>query len=278
MSIRIGTSGWSYDDWVGPFYEAGTPARDYLAAYAGRLSTVEIDSTFYALPAASTFEGWARKTPAEFRFAPKVPGIVTHGAEGERANIDKVLLDAEGVLERFLDRAGLLGEKLAHILFQFPYFRVKELSLEVFLPRLDAALARVGTRARVAVEVRNKTWITPESLEVLKRHKAAAVLVDHPYMYSPAEQLARGMLTADFSHVRLLGDRYRIEEKTKTWDRTVEDKSERLLQWAEVIRTIAARAEVRDVYAFSNNHFAGHAPATCVELAQLLGVSLKLEG
>jgi len=271
LSVWIGTSGWSYEDWVGPFYPPGTGARDYLGLYAQKFRCVEVDSTFYAIPAASTFQGWADRTPEGFRFAPKVPGIVTHGVEGERAKIDKVLADEGGDLDRFLERAQLLGGKLGAVVFQFPYFRVKELALADFLERLDRTLERVGERSRCAVEVRNKTWLTSEYLGLLQKHRAAAVMIDHPYMPPPEEQLHKGLVTCDFTYLRLLGDRYAIEEKTKTWGATVEDKSERIARWAEVMRSIIQRPEVRDAYAFSNNHFAGHAPATCIELARGVG-------
>ncbi len=269
--VLIGTSGWSYDDWVGPFYAEGTASRDYLSQYAARFPAVEVDSTFYAIPAAGTVQGWASRTPEGFRFAPKVPGIITHGAEGERARVDKVLADDEGRLQVFLERARLLGEKLAVLVFQFPYFRVKELALAEFLPRLEKTLEKLPADVRAAVEVRNKGWITPEYLGVLARYRAAAVLIDHPYMPGPDEQLAKGMVTADMAYIRLLGDRYAIEEKTKKWGATVEEKSDRIERWAGVIRQIVKRAEVRSLFAFSNNHFAGHAPATCLELAVRVG-------
>ena len=85
------------------------------------------------------------------------------------------------------------------------------------------------------------------------------------------------MVTADFAYVRLLGDRHGIEKKTKTWDRIVEDKSERLERWSGVISEITSRPSVRSVLAFSNNHYAGHAPATSRELASLLGAPLRLD-
>jgi len=271
MSVLLGASGWSYDDWVGPFYPPGTVPRDYLAHYAKRFGAVEIDSTFYAIPALATVQGWADRTPEGFLFAPKIPGTVTHGAQGERPVPDRVLVDAEGQLEVFLHRASVLGPKLACVVFQFPYFRVKEFSLSQFLPRLASTLARLPAGVRAAVEVRNRTWIVPDYLALLQEHRAAAVLVDHPYMPFPEEQIQLGMVTTDFAYLRLLGDRYAIEKKTKTWGATVEDRSERLGRWAQIIRSIASRSGLRDVYAFSNNHFAGHAPATCIELGRLVG-------
>ena len=217
-------------------------------------------------------------------FSPLVPGFTyipfNDPAALEEAFDDEVaavLVDEDGQLETFLERTSILGEKLGCIVFQFPYFRVKEFSLKEFLPRLEATLEKVPEDTRVAVEVRNKTWLKPDYLALLEGHGAAAVLIDHPYMPCPEDQLEAGMVTTDFSYVRLLGDRYGIEKKTKTWEKIVEDKSERLGRWSRVISEIASRPAVRSVMAFSNNHYAGHAPATSRELASLLGAPLLLD-
>jgi len=271
--IRIGTSGWSYDDWVGPFYPEGAKAGDYLGIYADRFDTVEVDSSFYAIPARRQFEAWAARTPSGFLFTLKVPGTVTHGT---RADVSKVLVDEAGDLETFLERAALLGERLACVVFQFPCFRVRELRLDEFLTRLDGTLGRLPPEVRAAVEIRNKTWIRREYLQVLRKRGAAAVLVDHPYMPPPEEQLALGMVTADFAYLRLLGDRHAIEKKTKTWDRIVEDRGGRLDAWAGVLAEIASRPDIGRLLAYSNNHFAGHGPATCRDLAARLGLELPV--
>jgi uncharacterized protein YecE (DUF72 family) len=105
-----------------------------------------------------------------------------------------------------------------------------------------------------------KAWVTPAYLELLRRHRAAAVLIDHPYMPPPAEQLALGMVTADFAYIRLLGDRYKIEEITRSWDVTVLDRSDRLDDWTSVIRRLGEMHALPEIYTFSNNHYAGHLP------------------
>jgi uncharacterized protein YecE (DUF72 family) len=153
---------------------------------------------------------------------------------------------------------------------------VKEISLAEFLPRLEATLAQLPQSVRSAVEVRNKAWVGPELLHLLSAYGAAAVLVDHIYMPGPEEQLARRMVTTDFAYVRLLGDRHGIEKKTRRWGEVVEDKSDRTARWSQVIRELSLREDVRQVLAFANNHYAGHAPATCRELASRLGVRLPL--
>ena len=269
-TIHFGTSGWSYKDWVGPFYPEGTSQANWLVKYAEQFRCVEVDATFYRVPSIRVVEGWAKRTPEHFRFAPKVPGIVTHGAESERPNVAKVLVDENDVLATFLDALAPLGDRLGPVVFQFPYFRVKELGLDEFLPRLERVLARLPADTRFAVEIRNKGWVGPALLDTLRRHRVAAVMIDHPYMPRPREQLELGMLTSDFTYIRLLGDRYKIEETTKEWSAIVVDKSRRLAEWAEVLQKIAIDQGIGAAWIFANNHFAGHGPATIRQLMSYL--------
>jgi uncharacterized protein YecE (DUF72 family) len=145
---------------------------------------------------------------------------------------------------------------------------VKTLEPADFRERLAAALDRLPAGVRAAVEIRNKTWVTSEHLALLRERGAGAVMVDHPYMPPPLHQLRVGMVTADFAYIRLLGDRHAIEKVTTTWEKTVVDQRRRLDDWAEVIAHLGGRGGAREVYVFSNNHFAGHGPATCRELAE----------
>lgn len=264
--VHIGTSGWSYKDWAGSFYPEGCAQKDRLAHYSTRFTCVEVDSSFYAIPAAKTVLSWAERTPDHFRFALKVPGAVTHGAGGSRPVLDKVLRDEEGVLPAFLETAALLGAKLGPVVFQFPYFRVREMDSADFLDRLERTLEDLPGELNYVVELRNKGWIGPHFLDILRRHGVAAALIDHPYMPEPERQLEMGMVTTDFSYLRLLGDRYAIEKKTGTWEKLVEDKTARLRQWAGVLREITTRHGATEAWAFANNHFAGHGPETSTQL------------
>lgn len=275
MSARIllGASGWSYRDWVGPFYPEGTSQDEYLTHYAESFRAVEVDSTFYGIPQAKTVARWAERTPDDFRFSLKVPGLITHGAEGKAPDLARVLRETDGAFERFLEVVGELGEKLATVLFQFPYFRVREMDADDFRERLDGFLDRVPAGMPVAVEVRNKGWIGGDYLEMLKSHGAAAVLIDHPYLPPPLKQLEQVGVTSSLAYIRLLGDRKGIEKKTRKWGEVVENKTSRLREWTEVLRALARREEVQEVYAFSNNHFAGHGPATVRELEAALADS-----
>ncbi|RMF85387.1 MAG: DUF72 domain-containing protein, partial [Planctomycetota bacterium] len=129
-----------------------------------------------------------------------------------------------------------------------------------FLERLDAFLERYALRAPLAVEIRNKTWLTRTYFDLLRRRRATAALVEHAWL-PPIERVIEkhDVVTGPFSYVRLIGDRQAIEQVTKTWDRVVLDRTGDLRRVARSLRRIAERVPV---YMFVNNHYAGHGPDT----------------
>jgi uncharacterized protein YecE (DUF72 family) len=270
--LAYGTSSWSEKSWVGSFYPDGTAPRDFLSHYATRFRAVEADTTYYGIPRAAMVEGWVRKTPPGFRLAAKFPRSIVHAGEGAHPDPD-VLLVPEKVAadtEEFLAVMRLLGDRCGPLVLQFPYFnRAAFAHMGPFLDRLDAYLGTLPDDFRYAVEVRNRWWIKPPLLEVLRRHRAALVLVELAYLPHPAELAARlDLVTTDFVYARLIGDRKAVERKTKTFDRIVVDRSASLNLWAVLLRSL--RELVPQVYVFANNHYAGHGPATIRELIGLV--------
>lgn len=260
MSVEIGCCGWSYDDWVGPFYPEGTRPGDYLALYAQRFSIVEVDSTFYGTPSRRMVEGWHERTPPGFRFSLKVPQVITH---------EKVLQNCDEELDGFLAAARLLGEKLHSVCLQFGYFNKGAFpSLTSFLKQLDPFLRRWPADVPVAVEIRNRAWLEAPFADCLRAHNAAMVLTVQGWMPQPAQVMERmDAVTGPFAYVRLLGDRKAIEKLTTTWNRTVLDKSDELRTTVAAIRQLAIRAPV---LVFVNNHYAGHGPDTADTVTRFL--------
>ncbi len=246
--LFLGTQGFSFDDWVGPFYPPGTPKRDYLEAYSDIFNAVEIDSTFYGAPRASTVEGWRDRTPEGFRFTAKFPRLITH---------DKKLDRAEGDAQSFVQRMQLLGNKLAALTLQFAYDFTPE-----YFDRLDVFMKTLPAGPRYAVEVRNRKWLTPDLGEMLSGHGAALVLQDLHYMPR------LDWITADFTVIRWLGRRADIQR----FDEIQIDRSESMEWWAE--RVAGFLDQGVDVYGFFNNHFAGHSPASVRLFAGMLGRDL----
>jgi uncharacterized protein YecE (DUF72 family) len=245
--LNIGTSSFTASGWEGSFYPEGTKSTDFLRYYATRFNTVEIDSTFYGIPAAATVQGWARKTPRDFVFAAKVPQIITH---------DKVLVDCDNEFKDFIAVMDCLGEKLGPLLFQFGYFNRQVLfGVNDFLDRLRPFLKKLPAGHRFAVEIRNKNWLGPQFVETLREHNVALALIDQEWMPRPAQWFEKfDPITADFTYVRWLGDRKGIEEKTKVWDKIIIDRHQELSEWAEVLGKVYKRRI--QIFAYANNHYA----------------------
>lgn len=250
--VFLGTQGFSFDDWVGPFYPPGTRQRTYLEEYARHFPSVEIDSTFYATPRRSVVVGWRRRTPAGFVFAAKFPRLITH-----EKKLDRALGDAE----HFVGTMQALQEKLGVLTLQFAYDFTPD-----YFDRLERFLEGLPEGPRYAVEVRNRDWLTTDFGEMLSQNNVALVLQDLHYMPR------LDWTTADFVVIRWLGRRDDIER----FDRVQIDRSEVLEGWAE--RAQRFIDEGLDLYGYFNNHFAGHSPASVRQFAEMLGVELSPAG
>ncbi len=235
-SLLLGTQGFAFDDWVGPFYPPGTPKSIYLEHYAAHFPTVELDSTFYAIPRPAVVRGWHDRTPQGFRFSAKFPKAITHESK---------LRDAQRQAEAFVSTMQALDDKLAVLTLQFAYDFTPDLA-----DRLDDFLSRLPPGVRYAVEVRNRKWLTPSLRQLLHRHRVALVLQD---LYTMPRL---DWITADFTVIRWLGRRSDIER----FDRIQIDRTQDLQPWAERVRRFLA--DGIDVYGYFNNHYAGHSPAS----------------
>ncbi len=252
-TLWLGTQGFAFDDWVGPFYPPGTPKAAYLETYARSFCTVEIDSTFYATPRASVVDGWARRTPDGFRFSAKFPKLITH---------DKKLEGARGEADAFVDTMQRLGDKLGVLTLQFAY----DFTPDLFV-RLEDFLRTLPRGPRYAVEVRNRKWLTPDLGEMLSGLGVALVLQDLYYMPKIS------WITAGFSVLRWLGRRSDIVR----FDHLQIDRTKELTDWAGRVRRFLD--DGIEVYGYFNNHFAGHSPASLRQFAQILDqVSAQASG
>jgi uncharacterized protein YecE (DUF72 family) len=252
--LLLGTSAFTANGWAGAFYPRGMKPPDFLNYYSTKFKTVEIDSTYYGTPSAATVTGWYEKTTPDFVFAAKVPQVVTH---------EKVLKDCEAEFDEFIDRMGLLGEKLGPLVLQFRWFNKYEIQADEFFRLLQLFLKRIKDlpTVRFAVEIRNKGWLDKRFTDLLREHNVALALTDLSNMPRPWEvKDGLDLVTADFVYVRWLGDRKGIEALTTTWDKTVIDRTDDLKNWAALFRQFLSRN--LKVYAYANNHYAGHGPGT----------------
>ncbi len=252
-ALRLGTQGWNYPSWVGPFYPDGTRSTDFLRTFARAFGTVEVDSTFYAIPPVSTVRGWASRTPDSFVFACKVPQEITH---------ERRFVDALDPLHVFCERMRELGPRLGPLLIQCgPDFSpIEREALQAFLPLLPRDL-------RFAIEFRQRAWISKDTLAMLRQAGVALALSDGRWI--PRDWLLKlcEQPTADFAYLRWMGPDRTITD----YSHLQVDRSAELDAWAAMIPLL--QGQVRDVYGYVNNHFAGHSPASVRMLQQRLGLA-----
>lgn len=261
--VHVGCQGWNYDDWVtGPvgsdavFYPHGTRAADMLEAYARVFETVEVDSTFYAVPSIKTVDGWNKRTPRRFSFSLKMPQEITHQYALRRGSAE--------TLAAFCDRVRLLDEKLAVVLIQMPpQFDAtpdNERALREFLPGLPSDM-------RFSIEFRSRDWTTQSTLDLLDNYNIALALVEgHWIPRDTMWQLAENA-TANFAYIRWMGER----DLTR-FDIVQRPQNVNLHGWRALVSTLTDR--VADVYAYFSNYYEGYAPASANKLKRMLGQSV----
>jgi uncharacterized protein YecE (DUF72 family) len=182
--IHIGTSGWNYKHWRGPFYPEDMPSQKWPSFYMERFHTVEVNNTFYQLPQKETFDKWRDEAGKNFFYALKASRYITHM---------KKLKDPEEPVGNFLERAARLGDKLGPVLFQLPpRWKKNAERLEAFLDNLPAG-------NRYAFEFRDDTWWDPQIYRILSEKNAAFCAFDLEGRLSPLE------VTTGFAYLRLHG-------------------------------------------------------------------------
>lgn len=247
--MSVGTCGFSYKDWVGPVYPVGTKPAGMLPLYATMFPIVEIDSTYYGVPALPTVESWARRTPGEFRFTAKLPNTATHVPEPALGTVhDDVRLFRANLAP--LVSAG----KFACALMQFPNsFRPMDATV-----RHMRALRDALDDVPLVAEFRHREWQTNDTLQLLRELGIGLVAVDEPQF----ESLPRPMTdaTSQIAYVRFHGRNYEQWWKGDNVSRYDYLYTENELgQWVERLVDLASHRDVREVLAFFNNHRRGNA-------------------
>jgi uncharacterized protein YecE (DUF72 family) len=206
MQFFVGTSGYSYKEWKGTFYPQKLPAKEMLSFYAQQFSTVEINNTFYRMPAPSVLEAWATQVPENFRFVLKAPQSITHF---------KRLKEVQEPTERFLQVASVLKSRLGPLLFQLPPNFKKD------LPRLEGFLDVIPAGTKVALEFRHESWFDDEVFARLRAKSCALCVADSEDLPSPdlVDTARWGMLRLrreEYSQQRLV--EWREKAKSQNWD------------------------------------------------------------
>jgi uncharacterized protein YecE (DUF72 family) len=237
--LRIGCSGWMYDDWRGRLYPAREPKRRWLELYAEEFDTVEVNSTFYRLARRSGVCGWVKQTPPEFTFAVKASRYLTH--------IRRLAGIEEGIRRFYEPLEPLLeAERLGPVLWQLPEnFHRDDERLAEWLALLPAGMH--------TIEFRHESWFVPEVMDALRAAGVALTIGDHPKRPFQAYEA-----TADWRFVRFhYGSRGRGGNYS----------ARELEGWAE---RIGAWLEHEQVFAYFNNDWMGYAPTNAITLRRLI--------
>jgi uncharacterized protein YecE (DUF72 family) len=238
-AIRIGTSGWHYASWRGPFFPETLRLKDQLQFYATQFATTELNGVFYRTPTREAVQAWRAQTPADFVFAWKASKFITHWK--------RLTERCENSLELMESRLTLLGEKAGPVLFQLPpQFECNEERLAAFLKMLNA-------KRRYAFEFRHPGWYAPRVLRLLAEANVALCISDH------ADAPAPWRRTADFVYVRGHGPGGRYQGHYKP---------AALADWAEAIKRWRARG--CDVYVYFDKDQTRAAPRDAARLQQLV--------
>ncbi len=236
--IHIGTSGWHYRHWSGPFYPPELDTKHFLPYYAQHFHTVEINNTFYQLPPGETFVQWREAVPDGFLFAVKANRYITHM---------KKLNDPQEPVDRFLAAARELQHKLGPILFQLPpNWRMNEERLRAFLEVLPKDY-------RYAFEFRDPSWFEDRIYDLLREYRAAFCIHDLAGQRSPE------VITADIVFVRMHGATGRYQGCYT---------AEMLARQAKALSAWAVQGS--QVYCYFNNDAQGYAPQNALQLRKMI--------
>ena len=235
--IWVGTSGYNYPEWKGTFYPPDLAAAKFLAYYAERFPTVEINYTFYRAPTEKILEGWSAATPDRFKLTLKAPRRITHDAR---------LRDCGDKVRQFLETSAVLGPKLGVLLFQLPP------NLKVDLPLFDAFLETFPPRVRAAFEFRHASWFSPEVFDRLRARDLALCIADSEKLSTPVE------MTASYAYFRLRDEGYTPPD---------------IERWAGVVGQCAEGRE--DVFVYFKHEESGKGPEFGQALMAHLGAQTR---
>lgn len=244
--IHIGCSGWSYKDWVGPFYPKDAKQRDFLRLYSSVFDTVEIDSSFYRIPNQFMISLWKKNTPEEFVFCPKFPKKITH--ELKLHNVSSTL----SFMYRMLAE---LGERLGPLVVQLP----PSFKYEKGMPVLSNFVSELKTGFRHAIEFRHDSWFRQDVYKLLESKNVSFCWSITQYVTTPHE------ITSDFIYTRMVGER-----DITNFNAIQKDMSKQMKEMSSAVKDVIG--SVDDAFVFFNNHFAGFGPESVNEFRRLLGM------
>jgi uncharacterized protein YecE (DUF72 family) len=242
----VGCSGWSYEDWIGPFYPKESKPKEFLRMYSSVFDVVEIDSTYYRIPNQFMINQWKSNTPEGFRFSPKFPKKITHEAK---------LKNVESNLNFFYRTISGLQDKLGPLVVQLPPSFKYDKGMSV----LENFVSQLKKDLRHAIEFRHKSWFRDDVYKLLESNNVSLCWSLNQYEDTPTK------LTSNFIYTRMVGER----DITK-FNETQKDRTKEMKDMVEAIK--GSIPSVDDAFVFFNNHFSGFGPESVNEFRRLSGL------
>ena len=244
-NVVLGTSGWSYKEWIGPFYSKED--KSMLRAYAKVFKTVEIDSTFYRYPSKGMVMGWTKYSPEGFVFTAKLPQLITHE---KKLDLNQGVEEDLQTFIELMEPLSLSG-KLGCSLIQLP-------PKLVYQPReMEAFFKILPTHVKFAVEFRDHSWMRQEPWDLLRKYKVAYTIVDEPLLAPEVH------LTSNIAYFRWHG------RGTRPWY-NYEYRIEELEPWIPKLKETTQKAD--NIFGYFNNHYHGYAVENCLQVLGMLGI------
>jgi len=253
VKIYIGTAGWDYKDWIGPFYPKLLESHDRLGFYTKFFNVIEINNTFYSLPKISTVQNWSEQVPATFKFTVKVWQEITHNFKN--ANI-------EDAISQFFYRISPLKGKISGFLLQFPpWFKYNEKHLRY----LKYLISELPTEHRYIIELRDNSWFNEEIISEFVHGTNIAFGTT----YMPGIN-AYYLPNQNTYYIRLIGDR-----KLSTFNRIQRSQEERIKDLLRNLQMLEKNSNIFEIFIIVNNHFQGNAPESINLLKKRLNLPIK---
>ncbi|NVM29478.1 MAG: DUF72 domain-containing protein [Candidatus Helarchaeota archaeon] len=255
--IRLGCSGWSYEDWKTVFYKTGITSKGMLPFYSKIFNTVEINSTFYRLPSVpQVAQSWVKRTPDDFVFAVKFPKQFTHVKKTRLQVCEEDLEPFFSIVVEPLAR----GNKLGPILIQFPFSFTEDYEL------LETFFTCLPTKFPYTVEFRHPSWLEAQkkTMDLLSKYNIAYCAVSEKIL-PPITPI-----TSNFAYIRWHGLNKPKDQKYLIYDYSYTE--DQLLEWVPIVQSLADEVKV---FGYFNNHPNGQAPANCNQIKKMLGLRVK---
>ena len=251
MNLYIGCSGWSYKGWIGTFYPSNLENKNWLLYYSKFFKFVEVDSTFYSIPARFVVKGWKDKTPDDFKFALKFPKIITH--EKKMEDVSKDLLVLFNNLEPLLD-------KTLFLLIQLPPHLTESKGFDA----LQNMVNKLDNRFRYAIEFRDSSWFNDNVYDFLKNNKMTLTWSVRDELKTPP------IKTSDHINIRFIGDRS-IDDKD--FGKIVKDRKKEMVEYIDILNKTTDLEDYQNIAIAFNNHYAGFGPQSANTFLKLMGRS-----